>query len=103
MELDTRTGGQTASSAFDLNNDNKYGNSDKLASGSVASGVKSTVGIAKSPTWLGSGASGASGASGTAVKELSGTTGNIMTVKNADPATAGSAVAPVRTYWKQIM
>jgi type IV pilus assembly protein PilY1 len=97
MELDTLTGGRTSSSVFDFNNDDKYDDSDKLASGNTASGVKSTVGITKSPTWLGS------ATSGSAVKLLSGTTGNIMSIKNSNPAAAGPAVLPVRTYWKQIL
>lgn len=97
MELDTLTGGQTSASVFDFNNDDKYDDSDKLASGNVASGVRSTVGITQSPTWLGT------ATSGNAVKLLSGTTGNIMSIKNSNPAAAGPAVLPVRTYWRQIL
>lgn len=97
LELDTVTGSGPSSggSPFDFNNDNIFDSNDNLASGNAASGVKSTVGITKTPTWL------ESNTPGVAFKELSGTSGNIMTIKNKSDIPPGGV--PVwRVYWKQI-
>ncbi|NJA06801.1 hypothetical protein HC024_13875 [Methylococcaceae bacterium WWC4] len=102
MEFDFLTGGAPTNSSFDINSDSTFNNSDKiLINGNyyTVTGVKSTVGIAKVPIWLESG-------SGTtdckAFKELSGTTGDIMTVRNrcAVPTTGTGTVN--REYWLQI-
>lgn len=94
MELDVGTGGRTDTSSFDFNADGKYDSKDLLASGNTASGVKSTVGIAKTPTWL-------EGSKGTDFKEISGTSGNIMTLSNRG---ASPTAGPVRrVYWRQIL
>jgi type IV pilus assembly protein PilY1 len=96
MELSTQTGGRPDTSPFDFNNDYKFDSADLLGSGSVATGVKSTQGIAKTPVWLESGKN-----DGMAFKELSGTLGGIMTLKNkGKPITS---TAPQRIYWKQIL
>ena len=91
MELDLLTGGRTQLSAFDFNNDGLYNDMDKLASGNNGNGVKSNVGITKTPTWLEN--------SETAIKELSGTSGNIMSLKNRKPVSMG---AIRRIFWQQI-
>lgn len=91
MELDLLTGGPTATSAFDFNNDGLFNDLDKLASGKTGSGVKSTVGITDTPTWLEN--------EETAIKELSGTSGNIMSLKNRKPVTTGTVR---RIFWQQI-
>jgi type IV pilus assembly protein PilY1 len=91
MELDRLSGGRTTSSAFDFNNDGGYDDNDRLASGNTGSGVKSTVGITKTPTWLEN--------EETAIKELSGTSGNIMSLKNRKPVTMGTVR---RIFWQQI-
>lgn len=97
MELETLTGGAPATAVFDLNNDNAFDNSDNLTSGNTASGIKSTVGITKTPIWL----DDPSSTSGMAFKELSGTSGNIMTIKNKGQPSPGTA--PTRVYWIQIL
>lgn len=95
MELDTSSGGATAASSFDFNNDNKFDDKDKLPSNNTASGLKSTVGMVKSPVWL------EKEGTGTAVKVMSGTTSNITTIKNrGNPVPASGAVD--RLYWLQI-
>jgi type IV pilus assembly protein PilY1 len=94
MELDATTGSRTGTSAFDFNNDDKFDEKDTLASASTASGVKSTVGIVKDLIWLDK------EGSGTAVKELSGTTSNFMTVKNRGAAAVAGTVK--RLDWLQI-
>ncbi|MGX2033040.1 PilC/PilY family type IV pilus protein [Methylocaldum gracile] len=98
MELDAVTGGRTSISNFDFNADNVFDDADKLASGNVSSGIKSTVGIAETPTWL------QSETPGVAYKELSGTTGNIMSIKNRGPSDdeGGGSGSIERKYWMQI-
>ena len=102
MEIDSSTGGRTAVSSFDFNNDDKFDDKDKLPSTNTASGAKSTVGMVKSPVWLDK------EGTGTAIKEMSGTTSNIMSLKNK-----GDIVTPCtgtctgtgtvnRLYWQQI-
>jgi len=95
MELDNQTGGRTGSSAFDFNKDNQYDNNDKLSSGNFSSGVQSTVGITKTPTWL--------KGTGQDFKELSGSTGGIMSLGNRAPQPVGTPALPSRKYWMQIM
>lgn len=94
MELDLVTGGRTTTSAFDFNGDSLFNGSDTLASGKTASGVKSSVGISKTPIWLEGGAT-----PGVAFKEMSGTSGNIMTVRNRGNTQTKSMT---RLYWQQI-
>ena len=94
MELDMVTGSSTAISAFDFNGDRNFDASDLLISGNASSGIKSTVGIVNTPTWL------SSETPGLAFKELSGTTGNIMTIGNRAPIPTS---VPERKYWIQIL
>lgn len=94
MELDLVTGKRTTVSSFDFNNDDQFDGTDMLASGKTASGVKSTVGITKTPVWLESTAT-----LGVAFKELSGTSGNLMTLKNKGNTTAKPVI---RLFWQQI-
>ena len=97
MEIDSSTGGATAISSFDFNNDGKFDNDDKLTSNgapSTASGVQSKVGMVKSATWL------EKTGTGVAVKELSGSTTNIQSISNKGaPVVAGTVN---RLYWQQI-
>lgn len=94
MELDALTGARTSESAFDLNNDDKFNGGDLLLSGKTSSGVKSPVGMIKTPTWLEQ-----SGASQLAMKQMSGTSGNIFTLKNRKPVTSGTVK---RVFWQQL-
>ncbi|HSP30566.1 MAG TPA: PilC/PilY family type IV pilus protein, partial [Halomonas sp.] len=114
MQLDAEAGARYATSVFDLNNDNAFTADDNLASGHVASGIKTTVGIASTPVFLTGtgggygGASGEVGALGTPVSSstttppsnpspdygiVSGTSGNTETFKIApspDPCLGAS-------------
>jgi type IV pilus assembly protein PilY1 len=94
MEIDSSTGGRTAISSFDFNNDDKFDDKDKLPSNLTVSGVKSTVGMVKAATWLDK------EGTGTAVKEMSGSTSNIMSVKNKGAPVVSGTVN--RLYWQQI-
>ncbi|MDD3937836.1 PilC/PilY family type IV pilus protein [Rhodoferax sp.] len=94
MELDALTGARTSDSAFDLNNDDKFNADDLLRSGKTSSGVKSPVGMIKTPTWLEQ-----SGSSQLAMKQMSGTSGNIFTLKNRKPVTSGMVR---RIFWQQL-
>ena len=92
MELDALTGKRTSDSVFDLSNDGTF---SALIGGLPASGVKSTVGIAKTPIWLED-----SGTPGTAFKIMSGTGGGVQSIKNKSPYTTTPKVR--RVYWMQI-
>lgn len=94
MELDVLTGARTSDSAFDFNNDDKFNLDDLLSSGKTSSGVKSPEGMIKTPTWLEH-----SGTSPVAVKQMSGTSGNIFTLKNRKPVKAGTVK---RIFWQQL-
>lgn len=94
MELDRVTGKRTSISSFDFNNDDRFDASDLLGSGKAASGVKSTVGMTKTPVWLEN-----SAAPGTAFKVLSGTSGNLTTLKNKGDS---SSKPVIRRFWQQI-
>ncbi len=94
MELDLKTGGATAVSSFDFNNDDKFDAKDLLANGKRASGVKLKVGMVKSAVWLDK------EGTGTAVKEMSGTSSSIMTLKNKGGEVTSGKVQ--KTYWLQI-
>lgn len=98
MELNTLTGGAPADSVFDLNNDNVFDALDYVNS-NVVSGMKSTVGISKTPVWLSDTAN-----PGIAFKELSGTSGGIATIKNKDanPVPPGGGGSVQRVYWMEI-
>ena len=96
MEIDASTGGRTAVSSFDFNNDDKFDDKDKLPSTHTASGVKSTVGMVKIPVWL------EKEGTGTAIKEMSGTTSNIMSLKNKGNPVTPSTGTVNRLYWQQI-
>ncbi|MEW6119419.1 MAG: PilC/PilY family type IV pilus protein [Pseudomonadota bacterium] len=96
MELDAVTGSKTADSSFDFNNDGKFDDGDFLASGAVASGVKTSVGITKPPAWF-------TGTGGKDYKVMTGTTGGIESLgnKGAPPGPSGPGTLR-RTYWMQI-
>jgi type IV pilus assembly protein PilY1 len=98
MELDAVSGAAPSSSVFDFNNDGKFDNYDNVPGGSAA-GVKSTVGITKTPIWLDKDA-------GTGFKEMSGSSGDIMSLKNkgggGTPPPVGGAGTFKRIYWMQI-
>ncbi len=97
MELDAVTGAATTGSSFDFNNDGKFDSSDLLASGDVASGIMTSVGITKPPAWF-------TGSEGKDYKVMTGTTGGIQSVGNKGAPPPGPAGAGVlrRTYWMQI-
>ena len=94
MEMDASTGGATGTSSFDFNNDDKFDDKDKLPSNNTVSGVKSTVGMVKATVWLDK------AGTGTAFKEMSGTTSNIMSLKNKGSTVTAGTVD--RLYWLQI-
>ena len=94
MELDFSTGARTAISVFDFNADNQFNDSDRLASGQNASGVKSNEGMLRSPAWLEGDRS-----SELAVKQMSGSSGGIFVVNNRKPIQPGSLR---RLYWQQL-
>lgn len=66
MQLDAVTGARYGSPVFDLNNDDAFTAADNLASGKVASGIKTTVGIASTPVFL----TGTGGGYGGAIGEV---------------------------------
>ena len=92
MELELMTGGRTTLSAFDFDGDGDFDSDDELASGNVGTGVKSKVGITKTPTWL-------KGSDGKDFKELSGTSGGIMSLGNRGEVIPGTVK---RLFWQQI-
>lgn len=97
MEMASQTGAVPSSIVFDLNNSGTFTSADNITSGSnnyVVSGMQSTVGQVKSVVWLDSPTSNVS------VKEMPGTTGNVVQVNNlGDTPVSGSAK---RVYWQQI-
>jgi type IV pilus assembly protein PilY1 len=97
MELDAISGARTSGSSFDFNNDGAFDSLDLLASGSTASGIKTSVGITKPPAWF-------TGTDGKDFKVMTGTTGGIQTVgnKGAPPPGPSGGGALRRTYWLQI-
>jgi len=98
MELDAISGAAPSSSVFDFNNDNKFDSYDNVPGGS-ASGVKSSVGITKTPIWLDS------SDPGIGFKEMSGSSGDIMSLKNkggGTPPLGGGVSTFKRIYWMQI-
>jgi len=97
MELDANTGARLTDSVFDFNNDGVFDASDNLASGNSASGVMSTVGITKTPVWL----NGKDPSPD--YKEMSGSSGGIMTLKNKGGGGGGAISVPIRVYWQQIL
>ncbi|TPQ24878.1 pilus assembly protein [Methylomonas koyamae] len=94
MELNFMTGGATTTSSFDLNDDDKFDSKDSLPSGGFASGAQFSVGMVKSLVWLDK------EGTGIAVKEGSGTSSKIESIKNkGQTVSAGTAN---RLYWLQI-
>lgn len=94
MELELYSGGRTTASAFDLNGDGLFDSNDNLASGNNASGVRSKVGITKTPTWLENDTK--------AVKELSGTSGGIMSLDNSKLTSSLTSGVIKRIFWEQL-
>ena len=94
MEVDSNSGSRTSLSVFDFNNDNTFNDADLLTSGNTASGIKSPVGITKTPAWLEQ-----SSGSEVALKQMSGSSGGIFSLKNRKPAVAGQVR---RLFWQQI-
>lgn len=103
-EVDLLTGGAPTTPSFDLNNDDKFDDNDKVEIDGIkyiVTGLESTVGIAKAPVWLETN----EGTTCKAFKELSGTSGDIMTVKNrcgTTPPSGGGSGTVTRDYWIQI-
>lgn len=102
MELDVISGARTTDTVFDFNNDNQFDSSDNVIDSKPVSGVKSTVGITKTPIWIDS------SDPGVGFKEMSGSTGGIMPLKNkggspppVPPGGSGGA-SFTRIYWIQI-
>ncbi len=52
MQLTAATGAASATSPFDMNNDNQFDSADALASGGTVSGIRTSVGIASTPVFL---------------------------------------------------
>ena len=97
MELDALSGAATPNSNFDFNNDGLFNAADRLASGGTAAGIRTTVGITKTPAWF-------KGPNGKDFKIMTGTTGGIQSVGN-DPCPPGGCPPPggsSRIYWRQI-
>ena len=94
MELDAKTGAATEISSFDFNGDDKFDDTDKLPNGNTVSGVHSNVGMVKATVWL------EKEGTGTAVKEMSGTTSNIMSLKNRGGSVSSGTVE--KLYWLQL-
>lgn len=102
-EIDLVTGGAPINSSFDLNNDTKFNDSDKISINGVlfsVTGLQSTVGIAKAPIWLET----IEGSKCVAFKEMSGSSGEIMTISNScgTGGGTGSTGTVKREYWIQI-
>ena len=95
MELDAVTGGKTTDSSFDFNGDGAFDSGDYLASGGVASGIKTKVGITKPPAWF-------TGPDGKDYKVMTGTTGGIQSLGNKGSSGGGGAGTLRRIYWLQI-
>ncbi len=98
MEVSILTGGALAEPVFDLNADNEF-DTDDLVNDGVVAGIKSTVGISKTPVWLDT------SDSNIAFKELSGTSGGIATIKNKGvepPGGGGGGGTATRIYWIEI-
>lgn len=92
MELDLMSGGAPPTSVFDFNNDDAFDSSDEV-SGQVVAGIKSTVGISKTPVWLDKSTT-------ISFKIMTGTSGGFMGPKNKGGGGGGGSVE--RVYWMQI-
>lgn len=108
MELDQATGARLADPPFDVNRNGAVTSADKVIFSSVnsgvptaASGLKSTVGIIKTPAVISCG-------SGLDCKYASGSTGALLTVREPAPVTqtpppSGSPGSPgKRLSWRQL-
>lgn len=111
MELNAQTGARLDSSALDLNGDKQFDASDYMTidvggvpTKVVVSGLKSTVGIIKTPAVVDTG-------TGTEYKFLSGTSGAVqgITEKGANPPPTTPPTPPPtsgtgsRTSWKELL
>lgn len=109
MELNAQTGARLDSSALDLNGDGKFDSGDYttiiidgVATKVAVTGLKSTVGIIKTPAIVDTG-------TGTEFKFLSGTSGAVQSIteKGATtpppPAPATPASNGSRTSWKELL
>ena len=95
MQVSALTGGAPASSVFDFNNDEAFNDVDRYNL-NVVSGIKSTVGIGKTPVVLTKDTS-------TGYLEMAGSTGGVMKVKTSlplDPSLPSGSTS--RVYWMQI-
>jgi type IV pilus assembly protein PilY1 len=92
MELDLMSGGAPPTSVFDFNNDDVFDAADEV-SGRVVAGIKSTVGISKTPVWLNKSPT-------ISFKIMTGTSGGFMGPKNKGVGAGGGSVE--RVYWMQI-
>lgn len=95
MQVSALTGGAPASSVFDFNNDDAFNDVDRYNL-NVVSGIKSTVGIGKTPVVLTKDTS-------TGYLEMAGSTGDVMKVKTSLPLDPGlPSGSTSRVYWMQI-
>ncbi|HEY0885607.1 MAG TPA: PilC/PilY family type IV pilus protein [Ramlibacter sp.] len=94
MELDAFSGSRTPQSVFDFNSDGAFDRGDLLSSGNTASGVRSPVGIVRTPAWLDQ-----SRSSELAFKLMAGSAGGIFSLRNRKPAQVG---AVRRLMWQQL-
>lgn len=94
MELMAQTGGAPAHPVFDLDGDGAFGDGDNMSETSVVSGVKSSVGMAKSIVWLDN------PTSNVAIKQLPGISTNIQQISNLGDAPVVGSVN--RMSWQQL-
>jgi type IV pilus assembly protein PilY1 len=102
MELNQNDGARLSGTPFDVNNDGKVDTNDMVLfnnSAASASGIKSTVGIIKTPAIIAC-------EDGMDCKYASGSSGDLMTIKesapSAGPAGGGGPVAAKRLSWRQL-
>ena len=95
MQLSAITGGAPSGSVFDFNNDDVFDDADRFNL-NVVSGIKSTVGIGKTPVLL-------SKNSSISFLIMAGTSGGTQSIKTlTPPALPGVSGSAARVYWMQI-
>jgi len=101
MDLDPVSGGRLNFSPFDVNGDFNFSTADQVTIAGIGSvyvsGIKSTVGIAPTPTVI----SGATG-SGKEYKILSGSSGGLASVLENNPGAPPPPAAIKRRAWREI-
>jgi type IV pilus assembly protein PilY1 len=109
MELDELSGGATASSPFDLNNDGTINGNDVLPNGAVANGVQTSVGMATGFVYL----TGQTGSLSHIILTGSNAGMESLNQQNANSSSSSSGsgkntsskksnTTPSRVYWMQI-